>query len=61
MLKKDNKLKIRALLKINIQRKMSLWIKNLNARNAGAKNESKADSTTKNSDISAKIANATTR
>jgi len=39
------------LLKPDTHCKMKAWIKNLNARNAGAKNESKADSTTKSSGI----------
>ena len=47
------------LLKSDTQCKMSAWIKNLNAQNVRAKNESKADSTIKNSDICAK--NAATR
>ena len=47
-----------ALLKFDTQCKMSVCIKNLNARNEGAKNESKADLTTKSSGACVKVANS---
>ena len=50
-----------ALLKFDMRCKMSIWVKNLNARNVGAKDESKADLTTKSCGICEKSVDATTR